>query len=374
VVRDLTDADVRKLESATTMLESMGLSPEDLRYFLDHGPAHPDCPTVADWVQKARTTVTEGTLRAYGTYWDRIATAYGDKPLSKVTVSDLKAMALDAPRLAVQRRNSNGGNGARENFVAAARCLFKLACDEQLLRSNPALDVPKPGRVANNRRALLPHELAQLSQVSRATGKDAPLDALIERFVLETGARREGVLNLELGPLDRQRCLVVLDEKNNQRRQQPVSPTLMHALLEHACSRGATAATDKVFRYKPGPGEIVGAPLTGRRIDSLHARWAGHLDWARRDNVSLHWLRHTAITTVDRIDGYSVAKTFAGHKDKGGRDGTTLIYSKASLEEVCAAQSRMTGEEHPLAPGALDGYTWPEVPVGWQSQAAREDR
>jgi integrase len=373
VVRDLTDADIRKLESATTMLESLKLSPEEVRYFLDHGPAHPDCPTVADWVLTARTTVTEGTLRAYGTYWDRIAAAHGDKPLSKVTVSDLKAMALEAPSLAVKRRNSNGGNGAHESFVAAARCLFQLACDQELLRTNPALAVPKPSRVANNRRALLPHELAELSQICRATGKDPALDALIERFVLETGARREGVLNLELGPLDPARCLVVLDEKNNQRRQQPVSQTLTAALLDHAHSRGASAPADKVFRYRPAPGETVGAPLTHRRIDSLHARWAEHLDWARRDNVSLHWLRHTAITAVERIDGYAVAKTFAGHKDKGGKDGTTLLYSKASQEEVCAAHSRMTGEEHPLAPGALDGFVQPQVPPGWESQAANED-
>jgi hypothetical protein len=46
--------------------------------------------------------------------------------------------------------------------------------------------------------------------------------------------------------------------------------------------------------------------------------------------------------------GYAVARAYAGHTDNGNDVGTTATYVRASLHEVAAALSALTGEPHPL--------------------------
>jgi hypothetical protein len=58
-------------------------------------------------------------------------------------------------------------------------------------------------------------------------------------------------------------------------------------------------------------------------------------------------LRHTTLTWVERSFGYPVAHEYAGHTDTGG--SRTSTYTQATLEEVAAALSALTGEPHPLA-------------------------
>jgi hypothetical protein len=61
-------------------------------------------------------------------------------------------------------------------------------------------------------------------------------------------------------------------------------------------------------------------------------------------------LRHTTVTWVERGFGEAVARAYAGHAEKAGSEaGTTSIYTKATLGEVAAALSALTGERHPLA-------------------------
>ena len=69
------------------------------------------------------------------------------------------------------------------------------------------------------------------------------------------------------------------------------------------------------------------------------------LAWATEYGVSPHWLRHTAIATVERIAGFGVARAFAGHTSQAE---TTTTYITASPEEIARAVSALTGEAHPL--------------------------
>ena len=66
------------------------------------------------------------------------------------------------------------------------------------------------------------------------------LDSLIVWFMVESGARDEGMLGLRLRDLDRDRCTVLLREKNDTDGcDQPISPGLLTALDAFARSRGA---------------------------------------------------------------------------------------------------------------------------------------
>ena len=54
------------------------------------------------------------------------------------------------------------------------------------------------------------------------------------RLHAETACRRGGALALRPRDLDREQCLIMLREKGETFRWQPVSPTLMAALAQHA--------------------------------------------------------------------------------------------------------------------------------------------
>ncbi len=64
--------------------------------------------------------------------------------------------------------------------------------------------------------------------------------------------------------------------------------------------------------------------------------------------VTMHWLRHTTLTWVERNFGYAIARAYARHDGKSDA-GTTSTYVRADVYEVARALATLTGESHPLA-------------------------
>jgi DDE superfamily endonuclease len=89
-------------------------------------------------------------------------------------------------------------------------------------------------------------------------------------------------------------------------RWQPVSPTLMGRLIEHGRERHAPPG-GQLLRYASG------RPITYRRYNHLWTRVGRHLPWVRTQQISMHWIRHTTLTWVERNFGYAVARAYAGH-------------------------------------------------------------
>jgi integrase/recombinase XerC len=284
-------------------------------------------------------------LRAYGSYWKRVIQQWGDRHLDEPTPSEIKQLVACFKANAVQRRNSRGGHNAAENTISALRCLYRHAVDDGLIdeKDNPARKVAKPRRLPSTRRALADARLAEINQVTAATGDDPELDTLILRLHTETACRRGGALALRPQDLDREQCLIMLREKGETFRWQPVSPTLMAALVKHAEDRNAPA-DGGLLRYRNG------RQITDRRYDQLWVRIGRELPWFRNHGISTHWLRHTTLTWVERNFGFAVAHAYAGHTD--GRDdrvSVTTTYVRATLTEVATALAALTGEPHPLA-------------------------
>jgi integrase/recombinase XerC len=185
--------------------------------------------------------------------------------------------------------------------------------------------------------------LAQINQIAATTGDDPELDTLILRLHTETACRRGGALNLRPSDLDPEQCLILLREKGETVRWQPVSPTLMAALVQHARERHAPPG-ERLLRYADG------RPVTYRRYDGLWKRIGRHLPWVRTQQISTHWLRHTTLTWVERNFGFAIAHAYAGHTDGAGDTGSaTSTYVRATLAEVATALAALTGEPHPLA-------------------------
>ena len=330
------------VQAALLVLERMGLSPADLAA-IPQDRRRP-VPTFAEYVPVVSAAVTAGTRRAYGSYWNRIVSHWGGRRLDEPTPSEIQQLMTYVKTHVVTSRNACGGRSAAEHLVAALRCLYRHAVDDGLIAEaeNPARKVAKPRRLPSTRRAVPDTRLAQINQVAAATGNDPELDTLLLRLHTETACRRGGALSLRPADLDPDQCLVLLREKGETVRWQPVSPTLMARLVQHGQQRHAER-DGQLLRYTSGQ------PITSRRYDHLWARIGSHLPWVATQGISTHWIRHTTLTWVERNFGYAVARAYAGHANSGTDTSATSTYVRASLGEVAAALAALTGEPHPLA-------------------------
>jgi len=277
------------VEAALVLLERMGLSPADLVAAPVNRPA---VPTFADYVPVVSAVVSAGTRRAYGSYWNRIVEHWGHRRLDEPTPSEIRQLMIWVKTHVVARRNARGGRSAQEHLVAALRCLYQRAVEDGLISEadNPARKVAKPRRLPSTRRAVPETRLAEINQIAATTGDDPELDTLLLRLHTETACRRSGALALRPADLDPDQCLVLLREKGGTVRWQPVSPTLMGRLVQHGQDRRAPAG-GQLLRYADG------RPVTSRRYDHLWTRIGRHLPWVRTQQVSMHWIRHTTLTS-----------------------------------------------------------------------------
>ena len=179
------------VDAALLILERMGLSPDDLTATPRN---RPPMQTFADYVPVVSAGVTDGTRKAYGSYWNRVVEQWGDRRLDDPTPSEIKQLVAYVRANTVPRRNARGGRSAAENLIAALRCLYRHAQDDGLIdeRDNPARKVDKPRRLPSTRRAVNDVRLAEINQIAATTGDDPELDTLILRLHTETACRRGG--------------------------------------------------------------------------------------------------------------------------------------------------------------------------------------
>ncbi len=354
-----------EIKAARMLLEKMGINPADL---MRTSANSPEAPTFAEYMPRVSGAVSSGTRRVYGSYWNRVIQAWGPRPITEVTASDIGQLAEHVKATAVTRKNARGGRGASEHLIAALRCLYTHAVADGILADseNPAARVPKPRRLRSTRTALPDGRLEEILRVAAATGDDPVLDALLLRLHTETACRRGGALALMTEDLDAEQCLVRLHEKGETVRWQPVSPTLMSHLLAHGESRGGLASGRPLLRYRSGK------PINSRRYDYLWGRLGGHLPWVATQQVSTHWIRHTVLTWVERHFGFATAQAYAGHEDHGRGGKAMATYVRAGLPEVATALAALTGEDHPLALSAPSRGV--PIPTGSPSPIAPSNR
>ncbi|GAA4737869.1 tyrosine-type recombinase/integrase [Phytohabitans rumicis] len=330
-------ADPDRIVTARALLARLGVTVADLQQ-----AERPRTPTMAEYLPRVMAAAGPGARRTYGSYWTRMAQAWGDRPLDAVAASDIEALQHEIIAGACSRRTSRGGRHAGEHVIAAARAVYTRAIADGLIDpgASPAHRVVKPRRLPSTRRALTPSELEEINLAARCTGNDVILDALLLRLHTETACRRGGALGLRLVDLDVDRGLVRLREKGGTQRWQPITLDLATSLADHAACRGAVLPTDGLLRFRNG------SALTSRRYDHLWHRLGQQIPWVAAQGVSTHWLRHTTLTWVERHFGYGVARAYAGHTDRKGPATTTYI--KADLQAVATALAAMTGQPHPL--------------------------
>ncbi len=343
-----------KADKLAMLCEALEISPsEALELLAEAGtaPAEPGAPdyTVAEFLPIVEAATKPGARRTYATYWRRLVRAYGDRPLADVRTSDLESLRVSLPEseTVVRRANWREGYQAQRSAVQAWRKFFAVALTDGRIDDNPASGCPMERRRPSARRGLTRDEAMALYDLAAGGGDDPELDCLIIRTCLETGARRDGLVTLTLGKINPVRQTLVLHEKGNQDRELPITRTLMQALLGHAADRGAAAPDDAVLRYRNG------RPLSRRRFNTLFARIQAAAPFPDAAYVSAHWLRHTAVTWVERVGGEATAAAFAGHAPAQSR--VTGLYTSAATIEVVRAWHQVWQEPHPLLPETASG-------------------
>ncbi|MGW0504068.1 tyrosine-type recombinase/integrase [Micromonospora sp. NPDC003241] len=329
-----------EIEAARLLLARLGVSPEQL---INLAMMPKSIPTFDEYIDRVSRSVSPGSLRVYGSYWNKVRDAWGSRRLNEATPLEIRQLVEATKDQRTLRRNSRGGRSAAEHLISALRCLYSHAVADGLISAadNPSTRVPKPRRQPSTRRALSDAQLCSINDVAATTGNDPDLDGLLLRFHEETACRRGGALALSRADLDTEQSVVALHEKGDSVRWQPISPTLANRLAELADERGSASPADQLFRYRSGK------PITHRRYDYLWQRIGRHLPWVRVQQISTHWLRHTTLTWVERNFGYAVARAFAGHNGRSDAS-TTITYVRADIYEVAQALSALTGEAHPL--------------------------
>lgn len=134
-------ADPARVATARQLLNHLGVTLADLQ--ADPIPA---LPTIAEYLPHVVAAAGSGARRTYGTYWNRMAAAWGDRPLDAVAATDIEAMQRRMAATARSRRNSRSGRHAGEHVIAAARAIYSRAIADGLI---DAAGQPRPpGRQA----------------------------------------------------------------------------------------------------------------------------------------------------------------------------------------------------------------------------------
>ena len=188
-------ADRELVAAARMMLQRMGVDPGDL---MADPVERPAVPTFDEYIPQVEAAVSVGTAKTYGSYWKRIGTKWGPRSLLEPTPTEVQQFAEEIKANAVQRRNSRGGRGTAENFIAALRCLYKHAENDNLITAeeNPARRTAKPRRLASTRHALSNNQMSDINFYAATTGDDPKLDTLLLRLHTESACRTGGALAL----------------------------------------------------------------------------------------------------------------------------------------------------------------------------------
>lgn len=336
-------------EVLRTLAASLGLGPGDLHRIADQLDA-PTTPTVAEFVPVAIERCGPKTRPSYAVHLRRLVDMHGDRRLDEITTDDLAELRdrirVDVADAKIARAEASGrllvsgdpdahGHGAAENFVRAVRFMFKLAVDRRLITHSPATAVKVPTRPPAPERPLTTDELQDFAVVACTTGNDPHLDGLLFEFHRKTAARREGALNLRICDLDARGGAVTLTEKFGRTRRLPLDADFIRRLLAHAEARGASRASDKVFRSHRG------TPITRKRYEYLYNRLDAHTTWSGMLDVGIHWIRHTTLDDVRTVADERTAHTYAGHTDASGP--TINAYTKVPFEGLVAAYEAIFG-------------------------------
>lgn len=88
-------ADPARVATAHLLLTQLGVTLADLH---DSSMRQRPAPTIAEYLPRVVAAASPSANRLYGTYWNRMVVAWGDRPLDTIAASDVEAPATRSRR------------------------------------------------------------------------------------------------------------------------------------------------------------------------------------------------------------------------------------------------------------------------------------
>src|SRR5689334_18009673 len=79
-----------EVDAALVLLAKLGVTPADL--MAGSAAARPPAPTFAEFVPQVVEATSAGTLKAYGSYWNRVVEEWGTRRLTEPTSLEIEQL------------------------------------------------------------------------------------------------------------------------------------------------------------------------------------------------------------------------------------------------------------------------------------------
>jgi integrase/recombinase XerC len=272
--------------------------------------------------------VSAHTVRAYGSDLEHfvqfLERDFLAKPADQIRPTEVDPLAIRSFLASLARKGVSRQSQARA--LSSLRGLFRFACREETLQSNPAASVRSPRQPRRLPRHLRPGEIETLLDAARG---EAPLDrrdlALLE-LLYASGLRVSELTQLDWGDVDLAGRTVRVLGKGGKERMVPFGKPAAGAIASWLES------WDEVRRGYPGTRSV-------RRIIDRYVEKA-----AIATGVHPHTLRHTFATHL--LEGGADLRTIQellGHSSLS----TTQRYTHVEIERLL----QVYRDSHPRARG-----------------------
>ena len=287
--------------------------------------------------------VSEHTLRAYAGDLDRflvfLSRDFLNRPPDRIRPAEVDALAVRS-FIASQSR-AGVGKSSQSRALSTIRGLFRFACREGVVGSNPAATVKSPKHSRRLPRHLRPGEIETLLEAAQG---DRPLEkrdlALLE-LLYASGLRVSELTQLDWSDLDFDaRTLRVLG-KGGKERMVPFGEPAHRALLEwseaaESVRKAAKQTDDPVFLNHRG------GRLSTRSVRRIIDRYVEAASLA--SGVHPHTLRHTFAThLLESGADLRTIQELLGHSSLS----TTQRYTHVEIDRLL----QVYRESHPRARG-----------------------
>ena len=262
--------------------------------------------------------VSVHTLRAYGSDLDRflvfLSSEFLGREVEKIRPQDVDALAIRS-FIAAQAREGVGKR-SQARSLSSLRGLFKFACREGILHSNPAASVRSPKQSSRLPRHLRPGEIEALLD---AAGGDEPLtrrDLALLEILYASGLRVSELTQLDWSNVNLEERTLRVMGKGGKERMVPFGEPANQALQRWQ------QQWDEIRQASPDTDEPVflnyrGGRLGVRSVRRIVDRYVDKA--ALASGVHPHTLRHTFAThllesgadlrTIQELLGHSSLST-----------------------------------------------------------------
>ena len=271
------------------------------------------------------------TLKNYAIDLREFTKAVGDKPIADVTYLDIRTfLAL------LKNRNYSKSSIARK--LACLRSFFKCLVRENVLKSNPALEISTPKREKRLPKFLDPTEVTSLLEAPPKNTWEGKRDRAILETLYSSGLRVSELVGLNYDDVDFFSGLLRVRGKGKKERIVPIGEIAARAIQDYLAHKPARTGESTASK-KPLYLNRSGGRLTDRSVRRMMIKYARHI--ALKKEISPHTLRHSFAThMLDRGADLRSVQELLGHENLSTTQIYTHVTTKRLKEAYDAAHPR----------------------------------